>query len=174
MLPIRGVLYTLTTSVPLLVGIQVLDGVANAIFGVVSVLVIADLTRGTGRFNITQGGLATAVGIGASVSTTFAGYLVQRYGYSVSFLGLGWWWWRGSCFGLACPRRSHGMRCGLLCQLEALAWDKTTNALWSVSSADGSEHGFVNQLSVPAISLQFRPSVAIICREWRSKHGVQV
>ncbi|MGA7412817.1 MAG: hypothetical protein WBW33_20235 [Bryobacteraceae bacterium] len=82
-------LYTLTTSVPLLVGIQVLDGVANAIFGVVSVLVIADLTRGTGRFNITQGGLATAVGIGASVSTTFAGYLVQRYGYSVSFLGLG-------------------------------------------------------------------------------------
>jgi MFS family permease len=87
-LPIRGVLYTLTKSVPLLVGIQLLDGAANAIFGVVSVLVIADLTRGTGRFNITQGGLATAVGIGASVSTTFAGYLVQRYGYSISFLGL--------------------------------------------------------------------------------------
>lgn len=87
-LPIRGVLYTLTASVPLLVGIQVLDGVANAIFGVVSILVIADLTRGTGRFNITQGTLGTAVGTGASLSTTFAGFLVQRSGYSFSFLGL--------------------------------------------------------------------------------------
>ncbi len=47
-LPIRGVLYTLTNSVYLLVGIQVLDGVGAGIFGVVSVLVIADLTRGTG------------------------------------------------------------------------------------------------------------------------------
>jgi MFS family permease len=87
-LPIRGLLYTLTKSVPLLVGIQVLDGVANAIFGVVSILVIADLTRGTGRFNITQGAFGTAVGIGASLSTSFAGYLVQRSGYSFSFLGL--------------------------------------------------------------------------------------
>jgi len=87
-LPIRGVLYTLTSSVPLLIGIQLLDGVANTIFGVVSVLVVADLTRGTGRFNVTQGALAAAVGIGASLSTTFAGYLVQHAGYSVSFLSL--------------------------------------------------------------------------------------
>lgn len=87
-LPLRGVLYTLTTSVPLLIGIQVLDGIANSIFGVVSILVIADLTRGTGRFNLTQGALGTCVGIGASLSTTFAGYLVERSGYSFSFLGL--------------------------------------------------------------------------------------
>lgn len=87
-LPIRGVLYTLTTSVPLLIGIQVLDGVANAIFGVVSILVIADLTRGTGRFNLAQGGLAAALGIGASVSTTYAGVLVQHFSYKISFLGL--------------------------------------------------------------------------------------
>ncbi|MDQ2774268.1 MAG: MFS transporter [Acidobacteriota bacterium] len=87
-LPIRGVLYTLTTSVPLLIGIQLLDGVANAIFRVVSILVVADLTRGTGRFNVTQGALGAAVGIGASLSTTFAGYLVQHASYSVSFLSL--------------------------------------------------------------------------------------
>jgi predicted MFS family arabinose efflux permease len=86
--PVRGVLYTLTTSVPLLVGIQVLDGVANAIFGVVSILVIADLTRGSGRFNITQGAFGTVVGIGACLNTTFAGFLVQRSSYSFSFLGL--------------------------------------------------------------------------------------
>jgi MFS family permease len=45
-LPIRGVLYTLTSSVPLLIGIQVLDGVANAVFGVVSVLVIENSRGG--------------------------------------------------------------------------------------------------------------------------------
>jgi MFS family permease len=55
---------------------------------VVSILVIADLTRGTGRFNVTQGTLAAAVGIGASFSTTLAGYLAQRASYSVSFLCL--------------------------------------------------------------------------------------
>jgi hypothetical protein len=43
-LPIRGVLYTLTHNTNALVAIQVLDGVAAGIFGVVSVLVIADLT----------------------------------------------------------------------------------------------------------------------------------
>ena len=48
-LPIRGVLYTLTHDTNALVAIQVLDGVAAGIFGVVSVLVIADLTRGSGR-----------------------------------------------------------------------------------------------------------------------------
>lgn len=87
-LPIRAVLYTLTGSVPLLVGIQVLDGLANAIFGVVSILIIADLTNGTGRFNITQGVLATSVGVGASLSNAFAGWLVLRSGFSFSFLGL--------------------------------------------------------------------------------------
>jgi len=61
--PIRGVLYTLTANKALLVAIQVLDGVGAGIFGVVSVLVIADLTRGTGRFNLTLGAITTAVGI---------------------------------------------------------------------------------------------------------------
>jgi hypothetical protein len=43
-----------------LIAIQLLDGLANAIFGVVSVLVVADRTRGIGRFNLVQGALATA------------------------------------------------------------------------------------------------------------------
>ena len=45
---------------------QLLDGIGAGIFGVVSVLVVADLTRGTGRFNLTQGALATATGVGAA------------------------------------------------------------------------------------------------------------
>jgi len=49
---IRGVLYTLTHAVGALIAIQTLDGVANAIFGIVSILVVKDRTQGTGRSNV--------------------------------------------------------------------------------------------------------------------------
>ena len=87
-LPIRGVLYALTHSASALIAIQILDGVANAIFIVVSILVIKDRTQGTGRFNIAAGALATMVGIGAALSNTIGGVLIQRLGYRASFLGL--------------------------------------------------------------------------------------
>ena len=64
-------------------------GVANTIFSVVAILVIADRTRGTGRFNLAQGALATAIGLGAALSTLFGGLLVQHYSFRISFLALG-------------------------------------------------------------------------------------
>lgn len=87
-LPIRGILYTLTHVTVALIAIQILDGLANAIFGIVSILVIKDRTEGTGRFNLTSGALATTVGIGAALSTTIGGILIQRFNYHLSFLGL--------------------------------------------------------------------------------------
>jgi MFS family permease len=87
-LVIRGGLYTVVRGDVALIAVQLLDGVANVIFGVVSVLVVADRTRGTGRFNLAQGALASFVGIGAALSTTYGGFLIQRFGYNVSFLGL--------------------------------------------------------------------------------------
>ncbi len=87
-LPVRGVLYTLTHRAELLIAIQILDGVCAAIFGVVSVLVIADLTRGTGRFNLTLGVIATAVGIGAALSQIAAGTIAHHFGYRLGFLFL--------------------------------------------------------------------------------------
>lgn len=87
-LPIRGMLYTMTTSPYGLVAIQLLDGIGAGIFGVVGVLVIADLTRGTGRFNLLQGALATATGIGASLSNLMTGYVVKAGGYDAGFVVL--------------------------------------------------------------------------------------
>jgi MFS family permease len=87
-LPVRGILYTLTDDAALLVAIQILDGIAAAIFGVVSVLVIADLTKGSGRFNLTLGAVTTAVGIGAALSQSVAGSIVHRFGYHAGFLFL--------------------------------------------------------------------------------------
>jgi predicted MFS family arabinose efflux permease len=87
-LPIRGVLYTLTSNTALLVAIQIMDGIGAGIFGVVSVLVIADLTRGTGRFNLTLGAITTAVGIGAALSQFIAGSIVHRVSFRAGFLFL--------------------------------------------------------------------------------------
>jgi predicted MFS family arabinose efflux permease len=87
-LPVRAVLYTLTSNTIALVAIQILDGVGAGIFGVVSVLVIADLTQGSGRFNVTLGAISTAVGIGASLSQVIAGSIVHHFGSDAGFLFL--------------------------------------------------------------------------------------
>jgi predicted MFS family arabinose efflux permease len=88
-LPVRAILYTLTDNTVALVAIQILDGVGAGIFGVVSVLVIADLTQGSGRFNLTLGAISTAVGIGAALSQTIAGSIAHHWNSDVGFLFLG-------------------------------------------------------------------------------------
>jgi sugar phosphate permease len=57
-------------------------------FGVVSVLIVADLTKGTGRFNVAQGAIATAQGIGASLSMFVAGWIARLAGYDGAFMAL--------------------------------------------------------------------------------------
>jgi MFS family permease len=88
-LPIRAVLYTFSDNSFWLVGVQVLDGVGAGIFGALTSLVIADIMRGTGRYNLAQGAVATVQGIGASLSGLAAGEIVDHFGYSAAFLTLG-------------------------------------------------------------------------------------
>jgi MFS family permease len=87
-LPIRGTLYTLSDDPFWLVGVQLLDGIGAGLFGALFPLIIADLTWGTGRFNVTRGVVQAAQGIGASLSTTVAGLIVVVSGYSAAFLTL--------------------------------------------------------------------------------------
>ena len=88
-LPVRAVLYTLSDNSFWLIGVQLLDGVGAGIFGALTPLVIADIMRGTGRYNLAQGAVATAQGIGASLSGLFAGVIVDHFGYAATFLTLG-------------------------------------------------------------------------------------
>jgi len=88
-LPLRGALYTLSDNPFWLVAVQLLDGVSAGIFGAVFPIIVADLMRGTGRFNVAQGAIMTAQGIGAALSTTLAGIVVVHHGYSAAFLTLG-------------------------------------------------------------------------------------
>jgi MFS family permease len=87
-LPIRGLLFAVVTYPSALVAVQLLDGVTAAVFAVMVPLVVADLTRGTGHFNLGQGILGTATGIGASLSATLAGYLTDRFGSPAAFASL--------------------------------------------------------------------------------------
>lgn len=88
-LPVRAVLYTLSDDAAWLVGVQLLDGVGAGIFGAITPLVVADLMRGTGRYNVAQGTVATVQGIGASLSGLAADVLVDHFGYSAVFLASG-------------------------------------------------------------------------------------
>ena len=87
-LAIRGTLYPLSDNPYWLVSVQLLDGVGAGIFGALFPLVVADLTRGTGHFNISQGAIATAAGLGGAFSTAFAGFIIVKSGYSAAFLFL--------------------------------------------------------------------------------------
>jgi MFS family permease len=87
-LTLRALLYAFTTSPPLLIGAQLLDGVSGSTLGVLTALIIADLTKGTGRFNLAQGFAGTLAGIGASLSTTFFGLVVEDFGGAMGFVSI--------------------------------------------------------------------------------------
>lgn len=87
-LPIRGAFFVFVTSPYLLVPVQLLDGVSAAVLGVMLPLVVADTTRGTGRFNAALGVVGTASAIGAALSTTLAGYVSDIFGSPAAFVCL--------------------------------------------------------------------------------------
>jgi MFS family permease len=84
-LPIRAACFALVDDPLLLIAVQVLDGISAAAIGVLTPLVIADITKGTGRFNLGQGVVGTFSGIGAAVSTTLSGYVAQGFGVAAGF-----------------------------------------------------------------------------------------
>jgi MFS family permease len=87
-LPIRGFLFATVSDPYALVAVQLLDGITATVFGVMVPLTIADLTRGTGHFNLTQGLVGTMMGVGASLSPTLAGYVTDRFGSASAFSAL--------------------------------------------------------------------------------------
>jgi MFS family permease len=87
-LPLRGLLYTLSDAPAWLIGVQLLDGIGAGVLGVMVPLVVADLTRGTGRYNFSLGGVAMVCGVGAALSNAVAGAIVVSQGYDTAFLAL--------------------------------------------------------------------------------------
>jgi MFS family permease len=87
-LALRTVLLAIYRDPASIIVVQALDGICGAVLGVLVPLVLADISRGTGRFNLAQGMLACATGLGAATSTAVAGYLASRFGTGVACMGL--------------------------------------------------------------------------------------
>ena len=84
-LPVRGALFAVLANPYAVVAVQALDGVSAAVFGVLLSLVVADITRGTGRFNLCMGAVGLAIGAGATLSTGLAGLIADHFGTSAAF-----------------------------------------------------------------------------------------
>jgi MFS family permease len=87
-LAIRAACFALLEDPVLLIAVQLLDGISAAVIGVLTPLVIADITKGTGRFNLGQGVVGTFGGIGAALSTTLSGYVAQSFGSAAGFYSI--------------------------------------------------------------------------------------
>jgi MFS family permease len=87
-LPIRSLVFAATENPVALVIAQLLDGVSGTMLGVLTALTIADLTSGTGRFNLAQGWVGMISGVGASLSTTLSGLIAGGLGRAAGFLSI--------------------------------------------------------------------------------------
>jgi MFS family permease len=87
-LAVRGMLFATVHDPYLLVVVQLLDGVTAAVLSVMIPLIVADVAFGSGHFNLAQGVVGTATGIGASLSTVISGYVSDKFGSSIAFGGL--------------------------------------------------------------------------------------
>ena len=87
-LPARAVLFAFNPGPEAVDVIEILDGVSATVLGLMLPLIAADLTRTTGHLNLAIGSFGLAVGLGATFSTTVAGWLADRMGAETAFLGL--------------------------------------------------------------------------------------
>lgn len=88
MVPLRGFVCMITQNPILLVAVEILDGIAAAIYAVVVVLVVADIAQGTGRFNLLLGALAVSSGVGYTLSNSITGTIVEKHGFNYGFMSL--------------------------------------------------------------------------------------
>ena len=87
-LPARAVLFAFSPGPEAVVVIEILDGVSATVLGLMLPLIAADLTQKTGHLNLAIGSFGLAVGLGATFSTTVAGWAADRMGAELAFLGL--------------------------------------------------------------------------------------
>jgi MFS family permease len=83
---IRALLFAFFMDYRILIVAQVIGGMSAAAVTVLTILVITDLTTGTGRFNLVQGFIGTVIALAASASVAATGFIFQALGQWAGFL----------------------------------------------------------------------------------------
>jgi MFS family permease len=87
-LPLRGALLAASPDPYLIIVVQLFDGLAAAVFGVLTPLIVADIARDSGYYTTCLGMVGLAIGSGATLSTTAAGLVADNFGGAAAFLSL--------------------------------------------------------------------------------------
>lgn len=87
-LALRGVLFSVGRNPNYLVGVEALDGIGTGVAGVLTVLIISDLAKGTSRFNFLQGAMQTCLGLGSFLGNLLGGLAAKSFGFPATFVGL--------------------------------------------------------------------------------------
>lgn len=67
-----------------LLSTQVLDGIGGGLFGLIHPFIVADISFGTGRFNVLMGLTASCFGFGATLSNFLGQNIVEKFGHMAS------------------------------------------------------------------------------------------
>ena len=87
MLPVQGVLTAVLNGPAALTALQVFGGVSSGIFAALTPIWLADATRGSGHYNLSQGLMATLRSLGVTTSGLLSEVVVDYLGYPAAFLG---------------------------------------------------------------------------------------
>ncbi len=88
LVPVRALLFSLIDNKYALISLQVIDGLGAGIYGVLLIVMMADLGKGTGHFNLLQGTTYAAIGLGMALSYVLGGFVVKQAGYPAAFATL--------------------------------------------------------------------------------------
>ncbi len=87
-LPLRALVFAVTSSPSVVIAVQALDGIGGACFGIMMPLIVSDVAGRTRHFNLSLGVVGFGVGIGGTLSTPAAGWLADHYGTRTAFFAL--------------------------------------------------------------------------------------
>lgn len=85
MLPLHAIALALSANPWVVIGSELVDGVAAVCFGIMMPLITSDVAGDSGHYNLALGFVGFAMGIGASLATPVAGEIVDHFSYTTAF-----------------------------------------------------------------------------------------
>jgi MFS family permease len=89
LLPAQAVLTVLYSAPSWLIAVQLFGGFGTGLFAGLTPIWLADATRGSGRYNLSQGVMAAMRALGATSSALLSELMVEHVGYAEAYFGCG-------------------------------------------------------------------------------------